>query len=65
MNLFGKVVQNIKKFVDSFPLAIMYSLLFLVSCFWLIGVTMNARDCGSKEMNVYINNIIVFFNMVG
>jgi hypothetical protein len=50
VNSFGENVQKIKQFVDSFPLATMYSLLLLVSCFWLIGMTVNARDCGSREM---------------
>ena len=43
VNSFGKIVHKIKKFVDSFPLATMYSLLLLVSCFSLMGMSMNAR----------------------
>lgn len=62
---FGHTVQKIKQFVDSFPLETMYSLLLLVSYFWLIGMTVNARDCGSREINVYINSVIATFIMVG
>jgi hypothetical protein len=62
---FGKIVQKIKQFFYSFPLEVMYFLLLLVWFFWLIDMTMHARDYGSKEMNVYINNIIVFFTIVG
>jgi hypothetical protein len=65
MNSFGKIVQRIKKFVDSFPLTKMYSLLFLVFFLWLIGMIVNESDCGRREMNVYIKNIIVVFIMVG
>jgi hypothetical protein len=64
VNSFGETVQKMKQFVHSFPLATMYSLLSLVSCFWLIDMTVNARDCGSREMNVYINSIFAFFVMV-
>ena len=65
VNSFGKTIHKIKKFVDSFPLETMYSLLFIASCFWLIDMTVNARDCGNRRINVYTNSLILFFTMVG